>query len=588
MATAPSRRVATTTSLSAPTGGWNARDSIANMPPLDAVTLSNFYATPTDVQLRLGYTPHSQGITSGRTNTLMNYAGSTEQQLFAAAGTKLWNVTTEFAFEVQGLSNDKLQYVNISNAGGHFLVAVNGQDGPLIYNGTNWINVADTATAVSISTITHVGAIATVTTGTAHNLKTGNQITVAGAIPADYNGTYEITVLSPTTFTYEMATTPSINASTVGAYTINFAITGVDPKTFINVNLFQNRLYFTQKDTMKCWYLPVNALAGEAKPLDFGGVARMGGFLQAMGTWTIDAGQGVNDYAVFVTNMGEVIVYGGDNPDNADTWALRGVWQLGYVFNRKCFFKFGGDLLLLTQDGLVPLASALQSSRLDPRVNITDKIYYAISQAASLYSKNYGWQIIYYASQNMLLINIPVNGGIEQFVMNTISKAWSSFNAINTTCWEMHEDNIFFGGADGTVYQFWDGYDDNGSNINAEVQQAYTYFDDPGQNKRFTMVRPTFQTRDGFPTILAGVNTDFSVQNNLGAISYNPNINTLGKWNSAIWDQDLWGGYLQVSKFWQGVTGIGYSAGIVMKIASQDIDVHWVSTDYVYEKGGVL
>jgi hypothetical protein len=36
------------------------------------------------------------------------------------------------------------------------------------------------------------------------------------------------------------------------------------------------------------------------------------------------------------------------------------------------------------------------------------------------------------------------------------------------------------------------------------------------------------------------------------------------------------------------VTGIGYAAGIILNIATQDIDVRWASTDFVMEKGGVL
>jgi len=48
-------RNATTASLAAPIGGWNARDSLAEMKPLDAVQLVNFFPTPTDVTLRKGY-----------------------------------------------------------------------------------------------------------------------------------------------------------------------------------------------------------------------------------------------------------------------------------------------------------------------------------------------------------------------------------------------------------------------------------------------------------------------------------------------------------------------------------------------------
>ena len=661
----PKPNTAVTASITSPIGGWNARDSIAEMPATDAVVLNNFFPTPTDVQLRLGYTqfsllttstgaktissithvgstatvttatahllttgtqisvsgaspseyngvytitstgtttftyvmvtaPATNATTVGtytiqitdKVNSLMNYA-ATSQKLFAAAGTHIYDVSAPTAVSVHDITLDKLQHINITTPGGSFMSAVNGTDPAALYDGTIWINIASTSTAQTISSITYVTTTATLTTAAPHGLITGNSISVSGASPAAYNGTFKITKTGASTFTYVMATNPGGNASTVGTYTVNYAITGVDSSTFIHVNLFKNRLFYTQKNTMKVWYLPVNSVSGVASQLDFGGIARNGGFLQAMGTWTIDAGQGADDYAVFVTNMGEVIVYNGTDPASADTWALKGVWQLGYIFNRRCFLKWAGDLLLLTQDGLVPLASALQSSRLDPRVNITDKIYYAISQQVSLYSANFGWQIAYYASINMLIINIPSTTGMQQFCMHTISMAWCSFTGIDSNCWELSKDIMYFGST-GYVGRFWDSYSDNGNNINAEVQQAYSYFDARGQLKRFTLVRPIFQTDNGVPSVLCGVNTDFAVQNDLGSVSFNALSTATGTWDNSIWDVNVWGGNLSITKNWQGVTGLGFSGGIVMKVVSQGIDVHWASSDYVMERGGVL
>ena len=82
--TVPQRRNATTASVSAPIGGWNARDSIANMDPMDAVQMVNWFPTPTDVTLRKGYTQYSTGIT-GEVDSLMNYAGASSQTLFASS-----------------------------------------------------------------------------------------------------------------------------------------------------------------------------------------------------------------------------------------------------------------------------------------------------------------------------------------------------------------------------------------------------------------------------------------------------------------------------------------------------------------------
>ena len=578
---------AKTSSFPAPIGGWNARDSLAQMAPTDAVVLNNWFPTPTDVTLRNGYTVYSSGI-SGDVNSLMNYAGPTSQTLFAAASTKIYNCSTSTATEAfTGLTNSKFQHINFSNAAGNFLVACNGSDATMVYNGTVWFKIATTSTAQTISSITHTGTTATLTTAAAHGLVSGNYVTISGAAPSAYNGSFVITVTGVTTFTYVMASSPASNATTVGTYTV-LGITGVDSSTFISVNLFKNRLYFTQKNTLKCWYLGVNAISGAANQLDFGGIARSGGFLQAMGTWTLDAGQGADDYAVFVTNNGEVIVYNGTDPTDAATWALKGVWQLGQVFSRRCFFKWSGDLLLLTQDGLVPLASALQSSRLDPRVNLTDKIYFAVSQAATLYYDNFGWQINYFASQNMLILNIPITNGTQQFVMHTITKAWANFTGINAFCFESSgKAGMYFGGTN-FVGTFFDGTSDNGNNITATAQQAYSYFDTPGQLKRYTMVRPILQSSGGIPGVLVGLSVDFDTQSQLGAVTFNPGSQSAGSWDSAVWDTSLWSGGLITTKNWQGVTGVGFAASINLNVASQGIELHWASTDYVMESGGVL
>jgi hypothetical protein len=53
--------VARSSSITAPIGGLNARDSLAAMPPQDAVTLDNWFPTPTTVDLRKGYTQWSTG-----------------------------------------------------------------------------------------------------------------------------------------------------------------------------------------------------------------------------------------------------------------------------------------------------------------------------------------------------------------------------------------------------------------------------------------------------------------------------------------------------------------------------------------------
>jgi len=588
MAVAQQRR-AVTASVPAPIGGWNARDSVAEMNPLDAVVLNNFFPTPSQIQLRKGYTQYATGIT-GQVDTLMQYSGGATSKLFAAAGSVIYDVSTTGVATsvVTGQGSDRLQYVNVSTTGGNFLTAVNGTDAALIYDGTNWIKYATISTAQTISNLTSSGTTCTLVTSAAHGLVTGNQVTITGASPSQYNGTFRITVTNGTTFTYTALSAPATSpASPLGSYTVAKFITGVNSSNLIHINLHKDRLYFVEKDTLNFWYLGVNAISGAATSYPLGAIARNGGYIMAMGTWTLDAGYGVDDYAVFITNNGEAIVFKGSDPSDPTDWSLIGVWQLGQVFARRCFFKFAGDLLLITQDGIIPLASALQSSRLDPRINITDKIYYAVSEAADLYNAEFGWQIHYYAKQNMLIFNIPVIGGQQQYVMHNITKAWASFSGINATCFEVYDENMYFGG-NGFVGRFWDGLSDNDQNIKASCQQAYSYFDARGQLKRFTMVRPILFTDNGLPTVLCGINTDFDTQNNVGQVSFNPALVSVGIWDVGLWDENDWGGGNTISKQWQGVTGIGYAGGIILNIASQDIDVRWASTDYVMERGAIL
>ena len=413
------------------------------------------------------------------------------------------------------------------------------------------------------------------------------------------NGTVVKTGLNSAQFQYVNISTPGGNFLICcngvdtplvydGTTWANISVTGVTSSTFINVNLFKNRLYFTQKNTLSCWYLPVSSIGGAASQLDFGSVARNGGFLQAMATWTLDAGYGVDDFAMFITNMGEIIIYQGTDPASASTWALKGVWQMGQTFNRKCFFKWGGDLLLLSQDGLVPMSTALQSSRLDPRVNLTDKIYFAVSSAATYYYDNYGWQIQYYASENMLILNIPITGGTEQYVMHTITQSWARFTNLDAKCWEVNSKKGMFFGSNGYVGEFYADTSDGGTNINASVQQAYSYFGAMGQQKRFTMVRPILLTDNGLPTILCGINLDFETTNETGTLTFNPSSLSVATWDSSLWDQAYWGGKYNINKNWQSVTGIGYAGGLQLTTASQGIDVHWTSTDFVMETGSVI
>ena len=76
------RTAARVASIPAPVGGWNARDSIANMEPMDAVQLTNFFPSVSNIVLRGGFVNWVTGI-SGQVQTLVNYSTGVANKLFA-------------------------------------------------------------------------------------------------------------------------------------------------------------------------------------------------------------------------------------------------------------------------------------------------------------------------------------------------------------------------------------------------------------------------------------------------------------------------------------------------------------------------
>jgi len=363
------------------------------------------------------------------------------------------------------------------------------------------------------------------------------------------------------------------------------AVTGVTTTGLIDVALFKNRVWFVEDNTLTAWYLPTDSVGGTANPLRLSGVAKRGGELIAIGTWTLDAGEGMDDHWVGITSEGEAIVYKGTDPSSANTWALVGVWYLGAPIGRRCLLKFAGDILLNTIDGVMPLSRALMAERTTQEISLSDNIQPAMNTAAVTYGSNFGWQMIHYPKANMLIVNVPVTAGSgqHQYVMNTVTGAWARFKGIAANCWAIFNDEPYFG-ADEFVGQFWDEYSDNGTNINGEVLQAFSYFKTRGRLKHWKMVRPIIAS-NGVPAISAGLNVDYDTVSMPASITFSPIA--YGVWDSAIWDLSLWGGDASVIKNWQTIGNVGVCAAIHILSASR-LEMRWMASDFLYEPGGYV
>lgn len=501
-------------SLPAPIGGWNARDSVANMDPRDAITLTNWFPTTSDVMVRRGFFKFATGL-PGQVNTIMAYnPASGTQKIFAAAGTGIYDISGGGAVGapvVTGLTSTQWISTNFATAAGPFLCAVNGQDGYYVYDGTTWQSVTSSSSPISI--------------------------------------------------------------------------TGVDPKALAHICPFVERLWFIEKGSLRAWYLPVKSMGGAAQVFDFSAVFTRGGHLVSMDIWTVDGGYGMQDYAVWVTSEGEMAVYGGSDPSQSSTFQRVGVYQLGAPLGNRCFMKYGSDLLYIGKDGMAPMSKALSSTRVNTDVNLTAKIQGAIADATTLYASNFGWSLLLNPPANMVLINVPVAQDMqEQYVMNTITGAWCRFTGWAANCWQLFQDEIYFG-SNGYVGLAWKSFADDGQNIVGVAQQAFNQFGAAQQDKRFTMLRPVLRS-NGSPATMAGINTNYDQTIPQTALSFAP-VN-YGVWDVGQWDVSLWGGDLETVFQWQGANTTGYVGSPILKVASNGIETHWVSTDVVFEGGSIL
>ena len=379
------------------------------------------------------------------------------------------------------------------------------------------------------------------------------------------------------------------------AFTVAVTETYVlDYKNLIHVHLVHRRLWFTEKDTGNAWYLPVDQIEGELTRFGAGELFSRGGFLQCVESWTVDAAAGSDDHVVFISSEGDIAVYTGIDPDVATDFTLDGVYKIGATIGRRCSTKYGSDLLILCEDGLLPMTSILAQSKLLDPVPLTDIIQLKLSEDVGDFSHLFGWTPVVHSRANQLYINVPDSRAYRQYVMNTVTGAWCEFNNYNGASWTIHNDEIFFGMSDGTVAHGWygvlDAYDftdERGGAIQGTALGAFAYLGKGAQQKHITMARATMQAPVK-PQMILTVNVDFNTEDDSPAIPPASITVQPALWDQALWDQSLWGAASRIFKDWHGVGEIGFCAAVFLKVSTGH-GVIWIGTDLLVEEGtGIL
>lgn len=331
----------------------------------------------------------------------------------------------------------------------------------------------------------------------------------------------------------------------------------LDPTLLVDLAIHKERLFFIEAGSKRVWFLAVRAIQGTAQLLDLGPTFKLGGTLSCVGSWSLDGGQGQDTYIAFFTTEGEIAVYQGTDPADANYWSEVGVFQTGTPLGRRSLLKYGSDLMVTTSNGVISLSQALNLDRAELiNVAITSKIQNAFSKAVQSYGDNFGWQAITYAKGSLAIYNIPVTelGISYQYVQNLQTGAWCRFVGLDSYCWGNANNNIYFGASDG-VYQWDKGVTDNGANLTADMVTAFQYFGSQGRLKNFTMIRPVLNaTANVLPAV--EIRTDFRTS----PPTAQPTV---------IDDRT---DVLEIRLDWTGATGIGYAGAAAMRVVTMADD----------------
>lgn len=421
-------------------------------------------------------------------------------------------------------------------------------------------------------------------------------ITVAGAgvlLQGGFSGNRwqhtQLTIVGSGTYTVMVngVDTPQrYDGTTVVANTFTGA--GLDPTQLIDIIQFKGRLLAVQKNTLSFWFLTaLNTFQGAMSRYDLGTLFKLGGSLASIATWTRDGGDGIDDACCFISTMGEVAIFFGTNPGDANAWSLQGVFRIGSPMGTRCWCKYASDIVLLTQNGFLPLSAVLSAQGTNEAVeSLSNNIAPTVNQVAALYKNNFGWEPVVFPSGRQLVVNVPIGVSATnvQYVMNTNTGAWCRFTGLAIKCFGLAGDNLYFGSSGGTVWRWAEGTSDNGAAITGQVKIAFNYMGDRGSFKKFDMVRPVLQS-DGDLSYSFKVNTDFRDET--------PDVVTTSQgggtaWDAGAWDTTSWGDAYTTFQQWRAANATGRCAALNLRVSTAVNTVGLVGVDWRYERGAGL
>lgn len=381
-------------------------------------------------------------------------------------------------------------------------------------------------------------------------------------------------------------TPQSYDGSTFGS--AGWSGTGLTVTNLMGALGFKTRLYCWEKASQNIWYSAIDGVTGALTKFPLGDVIEYGGNVLALSTLSYDGGDGLNDYLCIFMTTGEVIIYNGFDPATAGDWSLVGRYYLSAPLNVRAIARYGADIYVATRDDYTMLSGVMLTALKTGVPPPKSKISGAAKTAAIANGAAFGWQIVVYTNGSAILVNVPnTDGSFSQHVYSTQTQAWCRFNGLNAYCWSTYNNKIFFGGANGIVYQWDTGYTDSGAAIVADGQTAWTQLIaniqntfNPTYRKRVAATRLVLET-DGPVNYSYGLGYDYQ---DIVTPLPTSNSSTGSPWDVSPWDVSPWSPEAQIDMRWRISGGTGQSISVRCKVNAMQ-PITWLRTDMRVEQG---
>jgi hypothetical protein len=277
--------------------------------------------------------------------------------------------------------------------------------------------------------------------------------------------------------------------------------TGGLPPKLSHVWKYRNRLYFIEPGSMTAWYLGIDSVGGNLNKITLGGAATKGGNLITGATWSIDAGDGTDDKNVFITDQGEVLVFTGSNPADPANWRQEGRYAISPLLGMNAHISVGGDLLMLTVDGIIPLSQAITKEAGQLELAMLTRTIKPLWRADVVARRQWAWTAKKWDEYGALFVTTPGGqpGARRCLLANNVTGAWGKFVGWDATCFLRLRESMFFGTQTGLIMQADRTGADNGAPYVATLVCGWETFGAPSNQFVLHQMRATFHSSAGEP-----------------------------------------------------------------------------------------